>query len=153
MLFLMVESFSNGGGQFRKIFENLFFLKEMSYKTSILRSLEAQTIGKCYFWWYLSLRCTGDDFGKFVFFEKMSYETSILRSWRPRSLENVIFDGRKIFQRRFQNRIFPNRVHKKNIFRKMSKKLHKISGVTPPPLCSTKFGSVPGVTPPPLCSN
>ena len=27
-------------------------------------------------------------------------------------MENVIFDGRKIFQRRFQNRIFPNRVQK-----------------------------------------
>ena len=36
-------------------------------------------------------------------------------------MENVIFDGRKISQRRYQNRIFPNRVHKEIIFRKMSK--------------------------------
>ena len=36
-------------------------------------------------------------------------------------MENVVFDGRNIFQRRYQNRTFPNRVHKKIIFRKMSK--------------------------------
>ena len=36
-------------------------------------------------------------------------------------MENVVFDGRNISQRQYQNRTFPNRVHKKNIFRKMSK--------------------------------
>ena len=36
-------------------------------------------------------------------------------------MENVVFDGRNISQRRYQNRTFPNRVHKKIIFRKMSK--------------------------------
>ena len=45
---------------------------------------------------------------------------------RPRSLENVIFDGSCIFQRQYQNRTFPNRVHKKkNIFQKMSKNVQK----------------------------
>ena len=39
MLFLMVETFSNGGGQFRKKNENLFLFEKMCYKTSILRSL------------------------------------------------------------------------------------------------------------------
>ena len=42
-------------------------------------------------------------------------------------------------------------IKKTYFFEKCQKKMHKISGVTPPPLCSTKFGSVPGVTPP-LCA-
>ena len=36
-------------------------------------------------------------------------------------MENVVFDGRNIFQRRFQNRTFPNRVHKKTFFEKCPK--------------------------------
>ena len=53
-------------------------------------------------------------------------------------MENVVFDGRNIFQRRYQNRTFPNRVHKKIIFRKMSKnvqnwtELNGRKGVTTP---------------------
>ena len=33
-------------------------------------------------------------------------------------MENVAFDGRNIPQRRYQNRTFPNRVHKKTFFEK-----------------------------------
>ena len=36
-------------------------------------------------------------------------------------MENVVFDGRNIFQRRYQNRIFPNRVHKNSFFEKCPK--------------------------------
>ena len=87
MLFLMVETFSNGGGQFRKKNENLiFFLKKCLIKPLFLSPMA------------------------------------------PRSLENVIFDGSFIFQRRYQNRTFPNRVHKKSHFSKSFGGGHKGHG-------------------------
>ena len=73
-------------------------------------------------------------------------------------MENVVFDGRNIFQRRFQNRTFPNRVHKKIIFRVFSQSncvftqsnLVRIYSLLNPttfstPKSQTRAGAVPSV--------
>ena len=64
-------------------------------------------------------------------------------------MENVIFDGRKIFQRRFQNRTFPNRLRKKNIFRKMTKNAQNFRG-NPTPLVQHKIWLCARGNPPPF---
>ena len=72
-------------------------------------------------------------------------------------MENVVFDGRNIFQRRFQNRTFPNRVQKKNMFNKWTK-LNGRKGVTTPFRPFNHYGKLDeiewtkGGDPPPLPS-